>query len=159
MSTSKPRLLIVSFIGVAGGSHNFWRHLVADSAVREAIEPHVLAPRGYRTADPAAFADGVVTFHALTELAAPALGERLMRRMMGRAIPYATRWRTRLEAITPDLVLFNLAGMGEINWCVPAGEAYAAVAAVRPDGANEADGPLSSPGKDGRARRGGSGAL
>lgn len=122
-----PKVLIVSFIGVPGGSHNFWRHLVMDPAVRDVIEPHLLAPSAYREADPASFADGRLGFHALTELAAPALGERLMRRMTGRAIPYATRWRTRLEAIQPSLVVFNLAGMGEINWCVPAGEACAAL--------------------------------
>jgi glycosyltransferase involved in cell wall biosynthesis len=126
-AVARPKVLIVSFIGVPGGSHNLWRHLVMDPSVRDAIQPHLLAPSAYREADPAPFADGKVVFHALTELAAPALGERLMRRMTGRAIPYATRWRTRLDDLRPDLVLFNLAGMGEINWCVPAGEACAAL--------------------------------
>jgi glycosyltransferase involved in cell wall biosynthesis len=98
-----------------------------DPPVRAAMTPMLLAPRTYRDADPAPFADGAVAFHAMTELAPPALGERLMRRMTGRAIPYVMRWRARLEGLRPDLVLFNLAGMGEINWCVPAGEACTAL--------------------------------
>ena len=126
-AVARPKVLIVSFIGVPGGSHNLWRHFVMDASVRDAIESHLLAPLAYRDVDPAPFVDGNVTFHALTELAAPALGERLMRRMTGRAIPYATRWRTRLADLRPDLVMFNLAGMGDINWCVPAGEACAAL--------------------------------
>lgn len=127
MSDARPTVLVVSFLGAPGGAHNFWRHLVMDPAVGEAIAPALLAPRGYREADPTPFADGRIAFHPMTELAAPDLGERLMRRMMGRAIPYETRWRTRLDAIRPDLVLFNLAGMGEIDWCVPAGAACAAL--------------------------------
>jgi glycosyltransferase involved in cell wall biosynthesis len=126
-ATAQPRVLIVTFLGAPGGSHNFWRHLVMDPSVRGAIAAMLLAPRAYRDADPTPFGDGGIAFHAMTELAPPALGERLMRRMMGRAIPYEARWRTRLDALRPDLVLFNLAGMGEIAWCVPAGAACAAL--------------------------------
>ncbi len=122
----RPRVLVVSFIATPGGAHNLWRHLVMDAAVADAGEFHVLAPRAYRDADPAPFADGRVAFHALTELTPPPFRERLLRRMIGTGLPEATRWRTRLDSIAPDLVLFNLAGMGDMNWCVPAGEAAAA---------------------------------
>lgn len=126
MSAAKPRVLIVSFIGGTGGAHNLWRHFVMDPAHADAFEFHLLAPRAYRDADPAPFADGRVTFHAMTELTPPPFRERLLRRMVGAEVPEATRWRTRLDAIDPDLVFFNLAGMGDMNWCVPAGEAAAA---------------------------------
>lgn len=134
---TRPRVLIVSFIGVAGGSHNLWRHFVTDPAIQrpdgslvaatEAMELHFLAPRAYRDVDPAPFAAGKVAFHSLTELAPPAIAERFLRRVTGRPIPYETRWRARLESIRPDVILFNLAGMGEMNWCVPAGAAAAAL--------------------------------
>ena len=126
MTATRPRVLIVSFIGAPGGAHNLWRHFVLDAAHRDAFEFHLLAPRAYRDADPAPFVDGGVTFHAMTELTPPPLRERLLRRMVGAEVPEATRWRTRLDAIAPDLVWFNLAGMGDMNWCVPAGEAAAA---------------------------------
>lgn len=121
----RPRVLIVSFIATPGGAHNLWRHFAMDPAVAAALELHVLAPRAYRDADPAPFADGGVHFHALTELTPPPLRERLLRRMIGSAVPESTRWTTRLESIAPDLVLFNLAGMGDLNWCVAAGAACA----------------------------------
>jgi glycosyltransferase involved in cell wall biosynthesis len=126
MSARRPRVLVVSFIATPGGAHNLWRHFVMDPTVASALEVHLLAPRAYREADPAPFADGAVTFHALTELTPPPLRERLLHRMIGGAVPESTRWRTRLDAIAPDLVLFNLAGMGDMNWCVPAGEACVA---------------------------------
>lgn len=125
MSAAKPRVLIVSFIATPGGAHNLWRHFVMDPAHRDAFEFHVLAPRAYREADPAPFVDGRIAFHSMTELTPPPFRERLLRRMVGAEIPEATRWRTRLDAIEPDIVLFNLAGMGDMNWCVPAGEACA----------------------------------
>lgn len=125
MSAERPRVLIVSFIGTPGGAHNLWRHFVMDPTIADALELHVLAPRDYREADPAPFADGRVTFHALTELTPPPFRERMLRRMIGGEVPESTRWRTRLDAIAPDLVLFNLAGMGDMNWCGPAGEACA----------------------------------
>jgi len=125
VSAERPRVLIVSFIGVAGGAHNLWRHLVMDPAVAQQFEFHLLAPRAYRDVDPAPFADGKVTFHAMTELTPPPLRERLLRRMVGIEVPEERRWRTRLDAIAPDLVVFNLAGMGDANWCVPAGAAAA----------------------------------
>lgn len=124
--TTRPRVLIVSFIATPGGAHNLWRHFVMDPSVADAVEFHVLAPRGYRDADPAPFADGRIAFHALTELTPPPLRARLLRRMIGSSVPEMTRWVSRLESIAPDLVLFNLAGMGDINWCVPAGAACAA---------------------------------
>ena len=123
MSAAKPRVLIVSFIGGPGGAHNLWRHFVMDPQVADALELHVLAPRAYRDADPAPFADSRVTFHALTELTPPPFHERLLRRMIGGEVPESTRWHSRLDAIAPDLVFFNLAGMGDMNWCVPSGEA------------------------------------
>ena len=123
MSAARPRVLIVSFIAAPGGAHNLWRHFAMDPVVAGALELHVLAPRAYRDADPTPFADGKVTFHGLTELTPPPLRERLLRRMIGGAVPETTRWRTRLDAIAPDLVLFNLAGLGDMNWCVPAGGA------------------------------------
>lgn len=126
MSAARPRILVVSFIGARGGSHNLWRHFVTDPAVAAAFEFHLLAPREYRDLDPAPFADGTVTFHAMTELTPPPFRERFLRRMIGSEVPEATRWRTRLDAIAPDLVFFNLAGMGDMNWCVPAGEACTA---------------------------------
>jgi glycosyltransferase involved in cell wall biosynthesis len=124
-------VLIVSFIATPGGAHNLWRHFVMDASVSDGLELHVLAPREYRDVDPAPFADGRVRFHALTELAEPALPARLLQRLVGSAALGAARWRTerwraRLDAIAPDVVLFNLAGMGDMNWCVPAGEACAA---------------------------------
>ncbi|MDH5235629.1 MAG: glycosyltransferase family 4 protein [Gemmatimonadota bacterium] len=119
---ARPRVLIVSFIATPGGAHNLWRYLVMDPAVAGQCEFHLLAPRAYRDADPVPFADGTVAFHALTELTPPPLRERLLRRMIGGAVPESTRWTTRLEAIAPDLVLFNLAGMGDLNWCVAPGE-------------------------------------
>ncbi|MBX7117385.1 MAG: glycosyltransferase family 4 protein [Gemmatimonadaceae bacterium] len=122
----RPRILVVSFIGTPGGAHNLWRHLVLDPAVAARFEFHLLAPAGYREADPAPFATGGVTFHPMTELLPPPFRDRLLRRMVGREVPETTRWRTRLDAIAPDLVLFNLAGMGDMNWGVPAGEAAAA---------------------------------
>ncbi len=125
ISTRKPRVLIVSFIAAPGGAHNLWRHFVMDPTVADSLELHVLAPRAYRDADPAPFADGRVQFHALTELTPPPFRERVLRRMIGAEIPESTRWRTRLDALEPDLVFFNLAGMGDMNWCVPAGEACA----------------------------------
>lgn len=126
MSAAKPRVLVVSFIATPGGAHNLWRHFVMDPAHRDRFEFHLLAPRAYREADPAPFADGTLAFHAMTELTPPPLRERLLRRMVGAEVPETTRWRTRLDAIAPDLVIFNLAGMGDMNWCVPAGEAAAA---------------------------------
>ncbi len=125
MSARTPRVLIVSFIATPGGAHNLWRHFVMDPLIDDALELHVLAPRAYRDADPAPFADGRVAFHALTELTPPPFRERVLRRMIGLEVPEQTRWRTRLDAIAPDLVFFNLAGMGDMNWCVPAGEACA----------------------------------
>lgn len=122
----RPRILIVSFIATPGGAHNLWRHFVADPEIAPRFEFHVLAPAEYREADPSPFADGRVAFHAMTELLPPPFRARLLRRMVGREVPETTRWRTRLDAIAPDLVLFNLAGMGDMNWCVPAGEACAA---------------------------------
>ena len=113
---ARPRVLIVSFIGAPGGAHNLWRHFVMDPAIADRFEFHVLAPRAYRDADPAPFADGRVAFHALTELTPPPLRERLLRRMIGGAVPESTRWTTRLESLAPDLVFFILAGMGDINW-------------------------------------------
>lgn len=126
MTRARPRVLIVSFIATPGGAHNLWRHLVMDPRVAEACEFHLLAPRAYRDADPTPFADGSLTFHALTELTPPPFRERVLRRMIGAEIPESTRWRNRLDSIAPDLVLFNLAGMGDMNWCVPAGEACVA---------------------------------
>ena len=126
MSVGKPRVLIVSFIATPGGAHNLWRHFVMDPAVADTLELHVLAPRAYREADPAPFADGRVTFHALTELTPPPFRERVLRRMIGGEVPESTRWRVRLDAIAPDLVFFNLAGLGDMNWCGPAGEACTA---------------------------------
>ena len=126
MSGARPKVLVVSFIAVPGGAHNLWRHLVMDPAAADACEFNLLAPRAYRDADPAPFADGRTAFHALTELTPPPLRERVLRRMIGAEVPESVRWRTRLESLRPDLVLFNLAGMGDMNWCVPAGEACAA---------------------------------
>lgn len=123
MSALRPRVLIVSFIATPGGAHNLWRHFVMDPVVAGALDLHLLAPRAYRDADPAPFADGRLTFHALTELTPPPFRERMLRRMFGGEVPESARWRTRLDAIAPDLVLFNLAGMGDMNWCGPAGEA------------------------------------
>ena len=126
MSAAKPRVLIVSFIAAPGGAHNLWRHFVKDRVVADALDLHVLAPRAYRDVDPAPFADGRVTFHELTELTPPPFGARMLRRMIGGDVPESTRWHSRLAAIAPDLVWFNLAGMGDMNWCGPAGEACAA---------------------------------
>lgn len=121
--TTPPRVLIVSFIAAPGGAHNLWRHFAMDPDVSSALELHALAPRAYRDADAAPFADGRIAFHSLTELTPPPLRARLLRRMIGGAVPETTRWTSRLESIEPDLVLFNLAGMGDINWCVSAGSA------------------------------------
>ena len=124
--SAPPRVLIVSFIDTPGGAHKLWRHFAMDPEIASALEFHVLAPRAYQDADPAPFSDGRVAFHALTELTPPPLRQRLLRRMIGREIPDTARWTTRLEALAPDLVLFNLAGMGDLNWCVTAGAACAA---------------------------------
>lgn len=125
--TARPRVLVVSFIAVAGGAHNLWRRFVMDPAVAPAIDAHVLAPAGYRDADPDVFTSGERPFHAMTELDPPSLAARIRRRLVGGAAGRVDRWRTRFEEQRPAIVLFNLAGMGDINWCVDAGAACAAL--------------------------------
>ncbi len=125
-AVSRPRVLIVSFIAVPGGAHNLWRHFVQDPAVAPALDLHLLAPSEYRERDPEPFRSGAVQFHAMTELLPPPLRTRMLSRLTGTVVPERTRWETRLAALAPDLVWFNLAGLGDMNWCVPAGAACAA---------------------------------
>lgn len=124
---TKPRVLVVSFIAVPGGAHNLWRRFVMDPAVADAIDAHVLAPAAYRDVDPDVFTSGETPFHAMTELDPPSLGARIRRRLSGGEASRAERWRTRFEDHQPALVLFNLAGMGDINWCADAGAACASL--------------------------------
>jgi glycosyltransferase involved in cell wall biosynthesis len=126
MGAARPRVLVVSFIAVAGGAHNLWRRFVMDPAVAARIDAHVLAPAAYRDADPDVFTSGERPFHRLTELDPPSLGARLLRRLGG-GTDRVGQWRARFEAQRPAIVLFNLAGMGDINWCVDAGAACAAL--------------------------------
>ena len=126
LGARKPRVLIVSFIDVPGGAHNLWRHFVQDPAVAPALELHLLAPSDYRERDPEPFRSGAVQFHAMTELMPQPLRARMLSRLTGSVVPERTRWETRLAAIAPDVVWFNLAGLGDMNWCVPAGEACVA---------------------------------
>lgn len=123
---ARPRVLVVSFIGVAGGAHNLWRRFVMDPAVEAQVDVHVLAPAAYRDADPDVFTSGERPFHRMTELDPPSLGARLLRRFGG-GTDREGQWRARLEAQRPAIVLFNLAGMGDINWCADAGAACAAL--------------------------------
>jgi glycosyltransferase involved in cell wall biosynthesis len=122
---ARPRVLVVSFIAVPGGAHNLWRRFVMDPAVASAVDAHVLAPAAYRDVDPDVFTSGERAFHAMTELDPPSLGARLLRRLGGAGTGRVERWRGRFEEQQPAIVLFNLAGMGDINWCVDAGAACA----------------------------------
>ena len=123
----KPRVLVVSFISVPGGAHNLWRRFVMDPSVASQVDAHVLAPAAYRDADPDVFTSGERPFHAMTELDPPSLGARILRRLGGGGADRVERWKSRFEAQRPAIVLFNLAGMGDINWCADAGAACAAL--------------------------------
>lgn len=123
----KPRVLVVSFIAVPGGAHNLWRRFVMDPTVADAIDAHVLAPAAYRDVDPDVFTSGERPFHAMTELDPPSFGARIRRRLSGAGPGRVDRWRERFTSQRASIVLFNLAGMGDINWCVDAGEACAAL--------------------------------
>ena len=110
-SRAKPRLAVADFIAIPAGSQNLWAHALMDPRF-SAVEKRLLVVPGARTrlseADCRAAAIQVHEFGARAPRAAQAVARRLglggdpLSRALGR--------------VDPDLVWFNLAGIGEIGW-------------------------------------------
>ncbi len=106
-----PRLAVVDFIPIPAGSQNLWAHALIDPRF-SVVEKHVLVPVGAvtrlsvderRTAGIQLHEFGGRSARA-TQLVAQRLG--MKRDPLSRS----------LGSLDPDLVWFNLAGIGEIGW-------------------------------------------
>jgi len=106
-----PRLAVVDFIPIPAGSQNLWVHALTDPRF-SAVEKHVLVSAGAQTA--LAEADrhhAEIRMHEFAGRGARA-AQFVARRLGMRRDPL----RRALAAVAPDIVWFNLAGIGEIGW-------------------------------------------
>ncbi len=106
-----PRLIVVEFVPIPAGSQNLWVHALTDPRF-SAFEKHVLIPAGGETRLPAddRRASGI-QLHEFGGGAALAV-QRVARKLGVNVEPLSRA----LAALQPDLVWFNLAGIGEIGW-------------------------------------------
>jgi glycosyltransferase involved in cell wall biosynthesis len=106
-----PRLVVVDYQSLPAGSQNLWVHALTDPQFA-AIEKHVLIPAGgaTRLSSDAARAAGI-RVHEFGGRAAHLL-QSIARKAGGQFDPVSRA----LQSIAPDLVWFNLAGIGEIGW-------------------------------------------
>ncbi len=106
-----PRLAVVEFVPSPAGSQNLWVHALTDPQFG-GVEKHVLVPAGGTTRlSDGARASAGITVHEFAGRAARAM-QRVGRRLGIDRDPLSRA----LEAVDPDLVWFNLAGIGEIGW-------------------------------------------
>jgi glycosyltransferase involved in cell wall biosynthesis len=106
-----PRLAVVQLLPVPGGSQNLWVHALTDPCF-SAVEKHVLVPAGGETrmsADERRTAG--ISIHEFAGRAARAA--QFVAQKFGMDRDPLSR---SLAAVDPDLVWFNLAGIGEIGW-------------------------------------------
>lgn len=106
-----PRLVVVDFIPIPAGSQNLWAHALTDPRF-SALEKHVLIPAGGRTrlTDDDGRAAGI-QIHEFGGGAARTV-QRVAKKLGANVDPLSRA----LAALEPDLVWFNLAGIGEIGW-------------------------------------------
>ncbi len=111
MTKNKPRVAVVQLISPPGGSQNLWVHAFMDPRFA-AMEKHVLLPAGGVTRlsaeDRASAGITLHEFGSRTEV----LAQRALRPLRIARDPL---WRA-LDRVEPDLVWFNLAGLGELGW-------------------------------------------
>lgn len=106
-----PRLAVVEFQGSAAGSQNLWAYALTDPQF-SAIEKHVLVPSGCSTrlTDAECLASKI-RIHEFAGRAARAA--QVIARRVGIDRDPLSR---ALATVAPDIVWFNLAGIGEIGW-------------------------------------------
>jgi glycosyltransferase involved in cell wall biosynthesis len=106
-----PRLAVVDYQSLPAGSQNLWVHALTDPHFA-AVEKHVLIPPGgtTRLSNDAAHSSGIAV-HEFGGSATQLL-QSLAHRVGVRFDPVSRA----LQSIEPDLVWFNLAGIGEIGW-------------------------------------------
>jgi glycosyltransferase involved in cell wall biosynthesis len=106
-----PRLAVVESMAFPAGSQNFWVYALTDSQF-SGVEKHVLKPSGATTqlSEEARRAAGI-SVHDVGGRAARAA--QFLARKIGLSRDISSR---ALAAVDPDLVWFNLAGIGEIGW-------------------------------------------
>ena len=106
-----PRLVVVDFQSLPAGSQNLWVHALTDPQFA-AMEKLLLIPaRGKtRLSDDAARAAGISVHHFGGRLAL--LAQSVAQKAGAQFEPVSRG----LQSLDPDLVWFNLAGIGEIGW-------------------------------------------
>jgi glycosyltransferase involved in cell wall biosynthesis len=104
-------LVVVDFQSLPAGSQNLWAHALTDSRFA-AVEKHLLVPaRGTtRLSHDAARASGIRVHEYGGRLAL--LAQSIAQKGGAKFDPVSRA----LRSIVPDLVWFNLAGIGEIGW-------------------------------------------
>jgi glycosyltransferase involved in cell wall biosynthesis len=106
-----PRVAIVQLTSSPGGSQNLWVHAFTDPRFA-AVEKHVVLPAGGVTRLSAADrASAQITMHEFGSRAG-LIARRVLRPF---SIPVDPITRA-LDRVRPDLVWFNLAGLGELGW-------------------------------------------
>jgi glycosyltransferase involved in cell wall biosynthesis len=106
-----PRLAVVDFMPIPAGSQNLWVHALTDPHF-SVVDKHVLVPAGGRTRLSADERDAArIHIHEFAGRSARAA--QFLAQKLGMERDPLSR---SLATVDPDLVWFNLAGIGEIGW-------------------------------------------
>ncbi len=106
-----PRIAVVEFLPHAGGSQNLWAHALCDPLFADA-EKHLIIPAGATTRLSAEECRAAgIRVHSVAGTAIRAM--RALAKVAGVSTDPISR---SLAGVDPDLVWFNLAGIGEIGW-------------------------------------------
>jgi glycosyltransferase involved in cell wall biosynthesis len=111
MANRTPRLAVVESMAFPAGSQNFWVYALTDPQF-SAVDKHVLKPAGGTTqlSDDARRAARISVHDVGGRVARAA---QFVAQKVGLRRDISSR---ALAALNPDLVWFNLAGIGEIGW-------------------------------------------
>ncbi len=110
-SGAAPRLAVVQLLTIAGGSENLWVHALTDRRFA-GIEKHVLIPAGGQTRiSPDERRATGITLHEFA-----GRGARIVQRASQLLGADRDPLERSLAKIDPDLVWFNLAGIGDIGF-------------------------------------------